>query len=222
MPRNLRSQDSGASNHVMNRGDQRQPILNSAAESAPSISRKPSRSRRWLAGLAITVVVAVAALYAQYRHRYPYGSSHCCDLLLIRALQEYAASHGGDFPTGGPTPEASLSLLYSNVDWVTLHLLRGKTVPLAVAEAAFKRDGRLGPDSCGWHYVDGLRVDDDPGLAIFWDKIPLGHNGQRRTPPVQTVFFVGGEQRFVPESKWPEFLAEQARLLQQRTNSHSP
>ena len=164
------------------------------------------------------MLVVVLGFYVYCRRTFPYGSSHCCDLILAQALQEYAGNHDGAFPTGGLTPEASLSLLHSNVEWVTPDLLRGRTVPEAVVIEALRRDGRLGPDSCGWHYVEGLRVDDDPGLAIFWDKVGLGHNGQRLSHPGHTILFVGGDRRFIPESGWQAFLSEQARLLQQRTN----
>lgn len=184
----------------------------------PAQPRRP-RIRGWLSGLAITVLVIVFALYVYYRRTFPYGGSHCCDLILLQALEEYAGNHDGAFPTGRPTPEASLSLLYSNVSWVTPDLLRGRTVPEAVVKEALRRDGALGPDSCGWHYVEGLRLDDDPGLAIFWDKIGLGHDGQRLSRPGHTVLFVGGDRRFIPQSDWQAFLSEQARLLQQRTNA---
>jgi hypothetical protein len=187
-----------------------------------SIARVPPkqlRIRRWLSRAAAVLLVAVLAFYIYYRRTFPYGSSHCCDLILLQALEEYAGNHNGVFPTGGPTPEASLSLLYSNVDSVSPNLLRGKTVPEAVVREALKRDGRLGPDSCGWHYVEGLRLDDDPGLAIFWDKIGLGHNGQRLSNPGHTVLLIGGDRKFIPASDWQTFLSEQARMLQQRTNA---
>lgn len=184
---------------------------------SPQPKRHRIRGRLLGAAIALLVVVLVCSVY--YRRMYPYGWSHCCDLQLSEALQEYAENHNGAFPTGGPTPEASLSLLYSNVDWVTPNLLRGRTIPEAVVEEALKRDGRLGPESCGWHYVEGLRVDDDPGLAIFWDKIGLGHNGQRLSYPGHTVLFIDRDRRFIPESDWQAFLSEQAGLLQQRTNA---
>ena len=137
--------------------------------------------------MAIILVVPALGLYFYYHRIFPYGSSHCCDLILFGALQEYAGNHDGVFPVGGPTPEASLSMLYSNVEYVQPDILRGRTVPEAVVRQALKRDGRLGPDSCGWHYVERLRLDDDPGLAIFWDKVGLGHNGQRLSRGGHTV-----------------------------------
>jgi hypothetical protein len=76
---------------------------------------------------------------------------------------------------GGGTPEGSLSLLFSN--YVDAYTLRGKTVPLNVTEEGLET-GKLGPDSCGWHYVEGLTDTDDPQIAILWDKVGLGHNGE--------------------------------------------
>jgi len=186
---------------------------------SPAPTKKLGPIRRYLLGGAITSMVVALGLYAFYRYTYPYGYNHCCDLLLLRALEEYAETHEGAFPAGGPTPEASLSMLYSNVDWVSPDLLRGKTVSGSVAREALKRDGRLGAESCGWHYVEGLRVDDDYGLAIFWDKVGLGHSGARLSRPGHTVVFVGGETRTISESTWAAFLSEQQRLLSERTNA---
>src|SRR5438132_1528310 len=85
---------------------------------------KRFRLRGWLSGAAIALLLIVLALYVYYRRTFPYGGSHCCDLILHKALEEYAGNHDGAFPSGGSTPEASLSLLYSNVNWMTPDLLR--------------------------------------------------------------------------------------------------
>ena len=114
------------------------------------------------------VVILLGGFFGYYRYQFPYGASHCCDLILYQELAEYAASHGGAFPAGQSSPEASLSLLYTNVDGVTAELLRGKTVPEPLVRQILSHGGLLEPDSCGWHYVEGLKTDDDPRLAIFW------------------------------------------------------
>ncbi len=178
-----------------------------------------SGATRWLLGLATFLAVAGLGVYAYYRYTFPYGQSHCCDLILHGALEEYAENHGGAFPSGGSTPEASLTMLYGTVPWVQPYLLRGRTVSEAVVRQALRRDGHLGPESCGWHYVEGLRLDDDPKLALFWDKVGLGHNGQRLSHPGHTVLFVSGDRRFISESDWPAFLSEQRRLLGEHTNA---
>tara|TARA_R110002096_G_scaffold114250_2_gene248052 strand:+ start:897 stop:1205 length:309 start_codon:yes stop_codon:yes gene_type:complete len=74
----------------------------------------------------------------------------------------------------------------------------------------------LGPQSCGWHYVEGLRSDDDPRIALFWDKAGLGHNGGRLSCGGHIVFFVDSDHRHVTEAEWPEFIKEQTNLLSER------
>ena len=70
----------------------------------------------------------------------------------------------------------------------------------------------LTPEACGWHYVEGLRKDDDPRLAVFWDKAGLGHNGERLSEGGHFVCLVGGSVEYVPGDRWEGFLAEQERL----------
>ena len=58
----------------------------------------------------------------------------------------------------------------------------------------------------------GLRKDDDPRLALFWDKVGLGHNGEQLRDGGHWVCFVGSEIEHIPEAQWEAFLAEQVRL----------
>jgi hypothetical protein len=129
------------------------------------------------------------------------------------ALLEYADRHGGWFPKGEASPEASLSLLYRNAPAsVSANLLRGKTVREDVVRARLEAGQLLTPETCGWHYVEGLRKDDYPQLALFWDKAGLGHNGERLVGGGRFVCFVRGYIEFIPGERWDEFLAEQERL----------
>jgi hypothetical protein len=130
------------------------------------------------------------------------------------ALHHYAEEHEGAYPAGEATPEASLSLLYPK--YADANLLRGKTVPLEVVQAILDRGERLGPDTCGWHYVEGLRMDDDHRLALVWDKVGLGHNGERLSAGGHMVIFVGCYVEYVEGSRWQAFLQEQKRLLANR------
>jgi hypothetical protein len=163
---------------------------------------------------AVVVAVLAVAYLGYIKWTYPYGPSHCCIGGLGTALRIYALEHSGQFPTGGDTPEGSLSLLYSN--YVDAYTLRGKTVPLKVTEVALRQNGKLGPDSCGWHYVDGLTESDNPQIAIVWDKVGLGHNGERIKGGGHEILFLDGSHRVISASKWPEFLDEQRQLLAQR------
>ena len=176
------------------------------------------RIPKWVALLAGILAVLAVTSYSNYRYKFPYGSSHCCDLLLYGALEEYASAHEGAFPAGQASPAASLSLLYTNVSGVTPYLLRGKTVPESTVKARLSRGELLTPESCGWHYVDGLRVDDDPRLALFWDKAGLGHNGQRLPNSAHVVMLLGQDRKNVSGREWAKFLEEQNKLLAARTN----
>lgn len=169
-------------------------------------------------GVAIGVLVGGARWYRRWQ--YPYGWSHCCDKGLWALLREYADAHGGVFPAGETTPEASLSLLYPK--YADANVLRGKTVPLSNVEAALKRRGRLDPSTCGWHYVEGLNTRDDPGIALFWDKIGLGHNGQRLSDGGHSVVFIGGDTEHIPGDRWQTFLDEQEKLHARRTRAAAP
>jgi hypothetical protein len=189
----------------------------------------PVRPRRlWLRPLlfiaaALGVLVGLARYY--WCTQYPYGWSHCCDKVLMFVLDDYAREHGGKFPSGEATPEASLSLLYPK--YADADLLRGKTVPLELVEDILKQGKRLTSDTCGWHYVEGLTDKDDQELALLWDKVGLDHNGQRLPDGGHYVLLIGHEIRYVPEVEWADFLKKQAELLAKRkpksagsTNSH--
>ena len=160
---------------------------------------------------------------AAWRHQYPYGFSHCCDLQLYQGLAEYARTHGGAFPAGEATPEASLSLLYrEKAEWGG---------PLADAESTARQDrarvrgqgdsrsGKLlAPETCGWHYVEGLRLDDDRRLALFWDKAGLDHNGGRMPQGGHIVIFVNGLQGDYRRDEVGEFSRRAAHAA--RETSH--
>jgi hypothetical protein len=169
-----------------------------------------------LGGFALLVGYAVWDFHRQH----PYGWSHCCDLQLHMALRQYATTHGGAFPAGQATPEASLSLLYrEKADYGPLAsagLLRGKTVPESVVKEILDRGDLLTPETCGWHYVEGLRLDDDYRLALFWDKAGLDHNGGLMPQGGHIVLRVNGTPEHIPEADWEKFREEQRKLLAER------
>lgn len=158
-----------------------------------------------------------------FHRQHPYGWSHCCDLCLSGALRAYATTHNGAFPAGQGTPEASLSLLYrekvGGERLADADLLRGKTVPESVVKEILERGELLTPETCGWHYVEGLQLDDDPRLALFWDKAGLDHNGGLMPLGGHLVLFVNGTREYIPEADWEKFLEDQRKLLAERTTA---
>ena len=188
---------------------------NSDLHSTGRSARPGCSLRSLLTAMTVTCLLIVGTLYGLYRYYYPLGMAHRCDLLLWFALIEYAEKHNGDFPAGEATPEASLSLVHSLDEFghEYAYLLRRRDVPEDLVQQMLKAGQLLGPDTCGWNYVEGLRRDSLPNLALFWDKEGLGHNGERLSGGGHIVTFVNCDRQHITEAEWPEFLAEQHRLL---------
>lgn len=184
--------------------------LESPMVESPAWSRRRTllQAALWL---PVLLFGAWAALQWSHRPRYPYGPSHCCDKGLMSTLRSYADTHDGWFPKGESTPEASLSLLY-RFDRNVLYALPGKTVPESTVRTILESGRLLDPTTCGWHYVEGLRTDDDGQLGLFWDKAGLGHNGEYLREGGHLVGRVAGHVDYVRGNDWPAFLAEQAEL----------
>ena len=174
---------------------------------------KRLRVKLVISGLVITALACAG--YGYYRWRYPFGPSHCCDKVLYDELDRYAALHEGWFPRGEASPEASLSLLYRQ-DPANAYNLRGKSIPESVVRERLTRGELLTPDTCGWQYVEGLRTDDDPRLALFWDKAGLDHFGGRLSGGGHIVITIDGQNQHVTAEEWPAFLEKQHRLLTER------
>jgi hypothetical protein len=169
----------------------------------------------------IGVILALALWVYTQLPSYPYGWSHCCLAGLGLALQQYAQEHDGHFPAGAGSPEASLSLLARGHYGIDAEVLRGKTVPVEKVRSILERGELLGPDSCGWHYVEGLTTSDDPGLALVWDKVGLGHNGQD-IGGGHSVWFLDCHEEIVTAKEWPGFLKRQEELMAARTQNAKP
>lgn len=181
-------------------------------------------------GIAVAVIASIiAGLYGFYRYEFPYGNDHRCDIQLYSALRFYAEKHNGAFPSGETTPEASLSLINTLDDWsVCGYLLRRRDVPEELVNEKLKRGELLGPETCGWNYVEGLRRDSNRELALFWDKEGLSEIGMRLSGGGHWVTFVDGYSRHITESQWDEFLETQKQLLthemakKQKNNQRDP
>jgi hypothetical protein len=150
--------------------------------------------------------ILAATGYWWCRFNYPYGRTHCCLKLLGLALDSYAESHDGHFPTGGNCPEASLSLISREDLGIGPEVLCGKTISAEKARRVLDRGALLGPDTCDWHYVEGLTLADDPRIALLWDKVGLGHFGERLSGGGHSIWRLVGGEEVISEADWPEFL----------------
>ena len=172
------------------------------------------RNKVLLGCLATFLLLALMA-YGWYRYRYPYGYTHCCTIAMWFDFRQYAEEHGGKFPAGEATPEASLSLLYRTVHTPDF-FLAGRAKSWKAAKKILESGRLLGPDTCDWHYVEGLTVADDWRIAILWDKSSLGHTGQRLNGGHE-VTRLDGCPEVISAEKWEAFLSEQRDLLARRS-----
>ena len=186
---------------------------------SPRLARLIKRSAIGVVCLAVLLAAWMGGVYAWHWHTFPYGFSHCCLKQLGMALGSYAEEHDGHFPIGGGCPEASLSLLYRGDYDMDGQILCGKTKSCEVAQAILEGGELLGPDTCDWHYIEGLTLADDRRLVILWDKVGLGHNGQKLPRGGHSVLRLLGDEEVIPESEWPAFLEMQEQLMAARTEA---
>jgi hypothetical protein len=181
------------------------------------VASSPRKSKLIILLLTLLAVIAVAVVGGRiwYRYTFPYGWSHACSKGLGLGLRMYSGENDHWLPHGAATPEASLSLLYRNDPDTALWVLGGKNIPRERVQATFARDGILSPATCGWHYVEGLRDDDDPQIAVVWDKVfGLGHNGERKRGMMHEVVLLDGANQYVSKDQWPKFIADQKERLE--------
>ena len=190
--------------------------------------QQPKTRKRWgLQALLIGLVIAAAGGKLWWSYKFPYGYSHSCSAGLGIDLRQYAEEHSGWFPYGEATPEASLSLVRTTDPAAVRWWMRGKHLPQSVVDQAIARDGVLSPETCGWHYIEGLREDDNPGTAIAWDKVTgLGHNGERRPGLAHEVVFLDCSHQYIFTQEWPGFAATQklflAEVIAKRSSNDPP
>ncbi len=143
-----------------------------------------------------------------------FGHAHCMKGGGLD-LMGYAREHGGQFPFH--TNGYGDALLLVNNGWDAA--LTGPGYDTQVFERA-RKTGEDAPESeFGRVYVQGLRDINDPEIAILFDKIPTPggdhcHLFRRLFAPLgREVWTIGGDMRFIPESRWSAFAKEQIELL---------
>jgi uncharacterized protein YvpB len=171
--------------------------------------------RAILGTLAAGFVLLLLGGWGLWHWRYPYGRSHYCLKSIFLALNVYAQEHGGLYPDGQSSPEASLALLCKE-GLLDADTFRGKTAKAKRAGQLLGGGSLTGPESCGWHYVQGLNRSDDGRIAVLWDKLELGHFGERHKRPGREVLTLGGDCKWITRAEWGHFQSEQESLLKIR------
>jgi hypothetical protein len=197
---------------------------------APGAS-KPRRWGRWLTGAGIIGVVAAACFFAPELLRVVgfkplvfneswYSHKHCIKQWGV-AVQVYANDHAGAFPAHPLGYAAALQLLMRPPDYnMGTYLVMGapggytgKVFEVANANGTWVREA-----DCGRVYVQGLREDSNPQIALLFDKQPSpgdhAHGWRRWNAPLRReVCLVDGSMVVIEESAWLEFARKQIELL---------
>ncbi len=129
--------------------------------------------------------------------------------LMDADLHTYASDHGGWFPNDTDQSKA-LAKLYPGYSYgVELAGLSGNIQQ--VTNALWK--GISISNLTSWTYVSGLRVDDDPQLAILWEVKPgLTTDGYSGPPGERLVLLLSSDITNVPAANWENFLKKQEQL----------
>ena len=168
--------------------------------------------------LQMTVILLCAACVLAavwgYRWMYPYGE-RCCILPSIWiGLYSYAVDKEGSFPDDPKGPLAALSKLYPDYFAVgDEYVLAGFSGDENETSRALRNSEALNPKGCSWVYQPGLKLNDDPRIALLWEKeFGLKTNGRRDFKRRRVVLLVNGETRLIAENDWPEFQRQQNAL----------
>ncbi|MCL4181736.1 MAG: hypothetical protein KJ072_28875 [Verrucomicrobia bacterium] len=153
----------------------------------------------------VVCLVAVIGLLVE-RWRYPYGRRAACLPMMTMGLTRYAAEHDGWLPKGGITPLASLQQLYPRYVEYAGHFA-GLTGDIDLTRDVLVRGGTLTSNLSSWCYIPGFHEDEDPPVAVLWDRVDgLRWNAMRAARGSQAVGFSDGSQRQVSAEEWPVVL----------------
>lgn len=165
--------------------------------------------------IAITwLVVHIVGIALFNRWRRPYGWTENDLFALSLAFHNYAATNGGHFPYSAQGPEAALTALVRDDVEGMASILRGKSVSTNTVLRRIQAGGRLDAKTCGWHYVQGLRVTDPTTVAIVWDKIGLTNRGERIPGGGHEVLYINHRREIIRNDDWNAFLEHQKDLYE--------
>ena len=165
--------------------------------------------KRWAIALAAFVALSIVTYFVHQSYRYPYGRSHRCSKILPMELERYADEHGGSYPSVDFEDHLGLDKLISPGDLLSLERVVGKAGDAEEAKRFFDENGFLLRRHSSWKYVSGLSSDSPSTLALAWDKIPLGHNGQRTSNNSREVIYPGGIVDTINQHDWNDFMEHQ-------------
>ncbi|GIX50487.1 MAG: hypothetical protein KatS3mg132_681 [Limisphaera sp.] len=164
-------------------------------------------ARRFLPWLA----VALAGCLAIKWWLFPFGHRACVLPCLMAGLMNYASEHGGRFPDGCASARDCLRLLVPK--YVPAEILAGLSGDRLRLFQELHAGHNISEEASSLVYWPGFRWDNDPHLAIVWDRTPgVNGSGRRSWPGSHAVGYADGRIAQIPASRWRDFLVEQEKL----------
>ena len=163
--------------------------------------------KRVILSLSIGAALCSLVLFKYYRD-YPHGLRSGKLTTFTLVLHEYAIEHDGWCPKGGATPLASLQKLYPLCDAAALAGMSGNE---RKAREYFESGRTIDETVSSWVYFPGFRTNDNPGIAIIWEREEGIFITVQRSDGY-AVGFVGCGYDQIPSKDWPAFLKRQEEL----------
>jgi hypothetical protein len=178
--------------------------------------------------LILSVITIIGGAITLYFYQYPFGDRTACLWFLGDALRAYAEDHSGWYPILNTNRIDSLIVVQNintnRIDSLMVLAPKYLSDPRVLAGLSGNRnkilegfrENRLIKDSdSSIQYRSGLRDDDNPKLALFWDNtIGINVSGRRMKLKARNVYFVNGEFKLVMVSEWKAFLEQQGKLAE--------
>ena len=131
---------------------------------------------------------------------------------LYSELRQYAAEHGGFFPSGPGGDATALGQLFP-VYSARGKELAGLTGDINLAMRILKSGKQLTTNQTSWVYVEGLRSTDNQQVALFWEREPgVLPTGQRVQGVGHTVMLLSGQVTNIADADWSTFLDTQQSM----------
>jgi len=170
--------------------------------------------RSWLRARVVVplalLLAGIAGVSGYHHWLYPFGHRVGCMPNTLGALSYYAREHQGWYPRDGATPLVCLQAFYPKYLGAEL---AGITGDRGEVLRRLERQQSIDDTVSSWMYFPELRFDDDPEIALIWERRGgVTVNGHRDDG--HAVGFVDGSVRQISSGEWPDFTRRQAELRQ--------
>src|SRR5690349_20218078 len=163
--------------------------------------------------LGILTICIICGITSWYRWEFPYGQRPCALPCTMQGLWMYANQHERWFPSQTNSSN-TLDLLRELVPgYVAPGVLAGVSGNVSKVRQCLETGRAIDSSISSWVYWQGFRADDDPRLAIIWERAEgVNGIGQRSLSGGHAVGFADGTYRQIAKTDWAAFVKSQEVL----------